>query len=160
MEGIVSKEEHLPRLQQLLREQRWAALATLGGEQQPEASMVAYVLNAARGEAYLHLSELASHTRNLLRHPQVSLVVSECDKQNGDPQQLARVSLMGRVSVFERDAEGYTEARQQYLQRLPDAEPLFGFSDFRLFRFHLETIRFVGGFAQAHSYRPEELRQE
>jgi putative heme iron utilization protein len=151
--------EHLQQLRQLLNEQRWAALATLGDEQQPEASMVAYVLDKAEGVAYLHLSELAGHTRNLLRHPRASLVISECDQGDDDPQRLARVSLSGRVVRLEKGAAGYEEAKRQYLNRLPDAGPLFDFADFQLYRFVMERARFVGGFAQAYSYRPEELRQ-
>jgi putative heme iron utilization protein len=154
----VSKTEHLPRLRQLLQQQRWAALATLDGEQRPEASMVAYVLDEERGAVYLHLSTLAGHTRNLARNPQASLVISECDKGHGDPQQLARASLFGQITVITREEEGYETAKQRYLQRLADAAPLFDFGDFRLFRFHIERIRFVGGFAQAHSYRPEALQ--
>lgn len=153
----MSKREQLPRVRRLLRDHRWAAMASLGEKQWPEASMVAYALNEACSEAYLHLSELAGHSRNLRRQPQASLVVSECDNSGGDPQQLARAMLLGRVTVFDREAEGYAEAKRRYLQALPEAEPLFDFADFRLFRFRIERIRFVGGFAQAYSYRPEEL---
>jgi putative heme iron utilization protein len=156
-EGPVSKREHLPRLRQLLRTHRWAALATLGDEAQPEASMVAYALNEERGEIYMHLSGLASHSNNLRRHPRASLVVAECDGGDNDPQQLARASLFGIVELVEKGSARYEEARQRYLARLPDAEPLFEFADFQLFSFAIERIRFVGGFAQAHSYQAAEL---
>lgn len=154
----MSKREQLPRLQQLLRQQRWAALATLNADALPEASMVAYALNETAGEIYLHLSTLAGHTRNLVQQPRASLVISENDEGMGDPQQLARATLSGHVSVFEQDADGYENARQHYLAHLPSSHPLFDFGDFRLFKFCIEKIRFVGGFAQAHSYRPEELK--
>jgi len=121
--------------------------------------MVAYTLNEAKGEVYLHLSSLAGHTRNLALHPHASLVISQNDEGAGDPQQLPRATLAGYVTVFEREMTGYEEAKQRYLERLPDAAPLFEFGDFRLLRFHIEKIRFVGGFAQAHNYRPEELKQ-
>jgi putative heme iron utilization protein len=157
-ETNLSKREHKERMRQLLLAQRWAALATLNGEHQPEASMVAYVVNESLSEVYLHLSTLAGHTRNLARQPRASLVITECDQgDNSDPQQLARASLSGSTSVIEYGSEGYDKARRHYLERLPDAEPLFDFADFRLFRFSIARLRFVGGFAQAYSYTPAEL---
>jgi len=155
----VAKSEHLPRLIALLEEHRWAALATIGMRGKPEASMVAYAVDEKRDALYLHLSQLAAHSRNLLRNPDASLVISETDGGEGDPQELARVSLFGRVTCLERDEAGYAEARLRYLHRLPTAEPLFDFADFRLFRFTIYTARFVGGFAQAHSYDAADLAE-
>lgn len=119
--------------------------------------MVAYVMSDDLSEAYLHLSTLAGHTRNLAKHPQASLVISECDQQRQDPQQLARATLSGTVFVMEPSNQAYAHARQHYLERLPDAEPLFDFADFRLFRLRINKIRYVGGFARAFSYSPVEL---
>ena len=155
----MAKSEHLPRLIALLDEHRWAALATIGMRGKPEASMVAYAVDGDMTSLFLHLSQLAAHSRNLLRNPDASLVISETDGGDGDPQQLARVSLFGRVVCLERDEPGYAEARRRYLQRLPTAEPLFDFADFRLFRFAIYTARFVGGFAQAHSYDAADLAE-
>jgi len=45
----------------------------------------------------------------------------------------------------------YESIKQTYLDRLPTAEQLFGFGDFILFQLNPESLRFVGGFAQAHS---------
>jgi len=155
----VSKSEQLERLRALLAEKRWAALATLGREGTPEGSMVAYAMSEDGGELYLHLSELASHTRNLQQQPQASLVISENDGGHGDPQQLARASLFGRVERLSPDHPGYPGARQCYLAQLPDAEPLFGFADFHLYRMTVDKLRFVGGFGQASSFTPEALHK-
>lgn len=119
--------------------------------------MVAYAMSDDLSEAYLHLSTLAGHTRNLAKHPQASLVISECDLQRQDPQQLARATLSGTVYVMEPSNQTYAHARQRYLEQLPDAEPLFDFADFRLFRLRISKIRYVGGFARAFSYSPGEL---
>jgi len=153
----MSRSEQRERLHKLLREQRWASLATLSKDGWPEASMVAYVFDETLPGVYLHLSELAAHTRNMQKCPQTSLAVSECDDGKGDPQQLARATLFGRVTPVSTEETGYAQARERYLRRLPDSEPLFSFGDFHLFRFIPETIRFVGGFAQAYTFRPEEL---
>lgn len=51
-----------------------AALATLHrGE--PAVSMVPFVLPAGRTDLVIHVSALATHTRDMQAHPQVSLLV-------------------------------------------------------------------------------------
>ncbi len=155
----VGKRDHLAQITGMLQQHRWAALATVDAGGLPAASMVAYAVDLPRGCLYLHLSGLAAHTKEILRQAAVALVLSECDTGRGDPQQLARLSLRARGAPIARDAADYESAKQCYLQQLPDAEQLFGFGDFMLFRLVIESARFVGGFGQAHSYSGEEIRQ-
>ena len=143
----------------LLKTQRWAALATLDRHGLPEGAMVAYAM-ASTDEGhglYLHLSQLASHTRNLLQNPHVALIIGEADTGNGDPQQLARLSLQGEVRVISPEDPPYTQAKGCYLARFPNAEQRFDFGDFRLFRFDWQRARWIGGFGQAYSYCPADL---
>ncbi|MFU8837804.1 MAG: pyridoxamine 5'-phosphate oxidase family protein [Thiohalomonadaceae bacterium] len=153
----MDKHAALPRLQQLFRQQRWAALATLDRHGLPEGAMVAFVMAENLQQGYLHLSHLASHTRNLLSRPEAALVISEADPGQGDPQQLARLSLQLRIHPLKPEAPEYIAARTRYLSAFPDAEMRFGFSDFQLFVFDWHSARLVGGFAQATSFRPEDL---
>lgn len=145
------------RLQRLVRERRWAALATSDAAGNPMASMVGYVPGDSAAVIYLHLSRLAAHTGNLLATGKAALVIGEDDDGNGDPQELARVTLQGSTCVVPRDSEEYRHARARYLARLPAAARLFEFPDFILFRLDVETARFVGGFAQARSFSAAEL---
>lgn len=133
----------------LLTTRRWAALATIGTDG-PFASMVAFALDRNRAAVLLHLSTLAPHTANLTVSGRAGLVVSQPDDGTGDPQTLARLSLTGAVTPVDRDDPAYPAARRRYLERLPTAEPLFAFGDFRLFSFGIARAHFVGGFARAH----------
>lgn len=142
--------EQRRRLAGLIRTHRWAALATQGKDG-PEASWVAYAWEADFSAFYLHLSRLASHTRNLLAEPLACLAITETDQAGQDPQQLARVSIQGRVVVVEREAADYRRCAERYQARLPDSVPLFEFGDFLLLRLCPVRARFVGGFAQAHT---------
>ena len=153
----MAKSEYLQQIAHTLRQHRWAALATVDETVQPLASMVAYAMDTDLNCLYLHLSGLAAHTRELRSQPTAALLISECDSGNGDPQQLARLSLRTSGEIIARDAEDYEAAKRCYLKRLPDAEQLFGFGDFMLFRLKVEGARFVGGFGRAHSYRGEEI---
>ena len=155
----MGKKERLEQLAALIREHRWAALATVDEEGMAQASMVGYACEEGLSCLYLHLSRLASHTGNLLQHGDGSLVISEVDNGSSDPQQLARVSIQGKVAVIDREAAEYPAARHRYLECLPDAEPLFAFADFILFRFTPVQLRFVGGFGQAFSYEAIDLQQ-
>lgn len=143
-------------LAELLRGQRWGALATAAADG-PLASMVAFVAEPGCSGLLLHLSRLAAHTRNLLADPRVSLVIGAPDGGEGDPQTLPRVTLSGTVEIVERDAADYATARARYLQRLPGAEPRFGFGDFGLFRLRPREARYVGGFGRAWTLGPASL---
>lgn len=151
-----AEEQH--HLIHLISSQRWAALATLA-ENGPLASMVAYVAEPGLGGFLLHLSRLAAHTCNLLQDARASLVITEPDTGEGDPQTLARVSMQGRVVSLSRDSKEFSVARTAYIHRLPASERLFGFSDFVLFRLQPIDVRYIGGFARAYTLSGEQLQE-
>lgn len=143
----------------LLRGQRWAALATTQDDGAPYVSYVAYAVEPGCGGVLLHLSRLAAHTALVLARPRVALGIAAPDSGDGDPQLLPRVSLEGSVSPIARDDPAYDAARACYLARLPTAERLFGFGDFVLLRLTVDRLRYVGGFARAHTVDGARLRE-
>jgi putative heme iron utilization protein len=145
---------------ELLGSQPWVALASCDEAGAPQASMVAVAPARDDQGLLLHLSKLAAHTRNLLRDPKASVVLSEPYHPSSDPQQLARVSFEGEVKPLTPESEGYAQSRQAYLARLPDAEPLFSFADFGLFLLIPSKGRFVGGFGRALSFEWGELFEQ
>lgn len=152
-------DNELRAIARLIGAQRWGALATINDDGAPLASMVAYVPLQGFERLFLHLSNLSQHTRNLLARSAASLVISEPDVGGRDPQTLARISLHGAVEILQRDSDAYSSARELYLQRLPDAEQLFDFSDFVLFCFSCRSAHYVGGFARAYALDLDELRR-
>ncbi|NNC92168.1 MAG: pyridoxamine 5'-phosphate oxidase [Acidimicrobiia bacterium] len=140
----------------LVRAQRWAALATLTDEG-PSASMVAYAAEPDLSSLLLFLSGLSEHTRNLVNEPRVSLVISETDSGEGDPQTLPRLSVKGAAQVVDRKSPEFEEAWRTYVTRLPAAGPRIVLGDFSLFRVAIASAHYVGGFAQAGTIPPERL---
>ena len=136
-------------LRELLLRQEVAALGTLRRDE-PFVSMVPYAL-LPDGTLVVHVSRLATHTRDMEDHPGVSVLVLAERSPEVPAQALARATLQGDAQACPPGTDGYEAARVAYLARFPDSEPLFGFADFSLFRIVPRSVRFVGGFAQAAS---------
>lgn len=145
------------RLTRLLRGQRWACLGTQCDEG-PYVSWVAFVAEEDFSALILHLSRLAKHTRNLEADPRVSLALSEADDGQGDPQQLARLTLQGMAAAVPSGHPDYERLKALYLARLPDAGMMFQFPDFSLYRFEPQRGRYVEGFASSHAVNAEKLK--
>lgn len=135
----------------LIRQARTAALSTLARRTgHPFGSMVT-VACEPDGTPVILLSGLAAHSRNLAEDPRASLLFE--DRTLGDPQQGARVTVVGRVERLEDDAV----ARRRYLTRNPDAALYAGFGDFAFFRLDVEDAHLVAGFGRAVRVRREDL---
>ena len=94
----------------------------------------------------------------LLPGAEFAALIHEGDRGDGDPLQLRRATLHGRVVPLARDTDPYLEARERYLARLPTAAVTFQLGDFALFALHVESGRYIGGFAQAVDVRAADLR--
>lgn len=151
------------RLRALLDTVPVAALGTLHrGE--PAVSMVPFVVvpQPDGGDALLiHVSALATHTRDLLEHPRASLMVmADPATAGGPPQALPRVTLQCEAAPLPRDdAPAYAAAQAAYLARFPEAELTFGLGDFQLFVLRPVSARLVAGFGRAHALVADGLQR-
>ncbi len=137
-------------LRRLLDTRPVAALATLH-RGDPAVSMVPFALRDGGGELLIHVSALATHTRDLQEHPRVSLMVmAEADAQT-PPQALPRITLQAEARVLPREGNEYESARAAYLARFPDSAVTFGLADFSLVALEPVSARLVAGFGRAHS---------
>jgi putative heme iron utilization protein len=141
--------EHSASLKDLLQRQEVAALATLH-KGEPAVSMVPYAL-LADGSLVIHVSQLATHTKDMQEHPGVGLLVLGERTAGMLAQQQPRASFHGEARRCPPEAPEYAAARAAYLARFPDSEPMFGFGDFSLFVIQPRAVRYVAGFAQAFS---------
>ena len=141
----------------LLRDQRIAALGTLH-DGAPFVSMVPFALLPQAKAFVIHVSQLASHTRDMIQDPRVSLLVVAPETPGTPPQATARITVSGTA---ERPSEGDPDqaaAREAYLERFPEAAPILALGDFSFFTIRPLSVRFVGGFAQAGTLTPEMFR--
>ncbi|MDZ4282102.1 MAG: pyridoxamine 5'-phosphate oxidase family protein [Hydrogenophaga sp.] len=134
----------------LLRTQPVAALATLH-KGAPAVSMVPFALLPDGSGFVIHVSQLATHTQDMVHNPAVALLVTAPLAAADSPLALPRASVQGHARQCAPESPGYEAARHAYLAKLPDAEPLFSFGDFSLFIIEPEAIRWVAGFGRAMS---------
>ena len=148
---------HAQALRSILQGQELAALGTLhGGE--PFVSMVPFAL-LPDATFVLHVSALAAHTRDMLAHPAVSLLVTAPRESGVSAQAVARVTVQADAAPLAEEDPRHAEARRAYLARFPQSEVTFGLGDFSLFAARPRTARFVGGFAQAKTVTADGLRK-
>ncbi len=128
-----------------------ATLATLARDGDPFASYVVTAA-AADGAPLMLLSDLAEHTKNLLRDPRASLLFVREPEPGSEAMTAMRLTLTGRA---EKDADPGDRGR--YVERHPDAARYAGFSDFSLYRFEIEAGHLVAGFGRIVALTRAEL---
>lgn len=142
----------------LLRDRSTAALATLH-EGRPLASLVPYAIHPAIDGLRLvtHVSRLSAHTRDMLAHPEVCLLISAAEDSATPPQALARVSLFARAVFVDRVHPDHDVLARAYLDRFPQAAGWFDLGDFSIVALEPTGGRFVAGFARAMNVSPADL---
>jgi putative heme iron utilization protein len=118
------------------------ALATVGAEGHPFASLVT-VAATAEGNPLLLLSDIAVHAANIKRDQRVSLLLVEPGGEAGDPLAGARLTVTGTVG--EDTDENH---RRRFLARHPEAKGYARFRDFRIYQLRVQTAHLVAGFGR------------
>lgn len=135
-------------LKAMLESQQVASLGTLH-KGEPAVSMVPLALLPKGEGVIIHVSSLASHTRDMLEHAGVSLLVIAPPAPGVTAQATPRVAIAGQARQCPPGDSTHAQARQAYLARFPESEPMFGFGDFSLFVIAPRSVRLVAGFGKA-----------
>jgi putative heme iron utilization protein len=146
-------------LRSLLQARRTAALGTLDERGNAFVSMVPFAIDATSQQLVLHVSALAAHTGNMQRTPLVSLLVCAPETAGEAVHALPRVTLEAMASTPAPDSADAASARQAYLRRFPEVEPMTALGDFRFVRLQVLGARQVAGFGAARSLPPDEVRR-
>ena len=141
----------------LLRGARSAALATIGPDGYPSASLVGLATDID-GTPVILISGLAAHTGNLAADPRASLLISPGGK--GDPLAHARLTLKVSARKIDREAPEGVRIRRRYLARQPKSALYADFPDFSFFALAIEGVSLNGGFARAYAPSPADLMSD
>jgi putative heme iron utilization protein len=145
-------------LRDLVHGQPVAALGTLH-EGQPFVSMVPFAVLPDGTGLIIHVSHLASHTKDMLHHPEVSMLVMSRLLPGDSPLSLPRVTIQGTAAACDESSALHAAAKAAYVERLPQSAEMFDFTDFQLFVVQPSLARFVGGFARATTVAADALVQ-
>ncbi|HSE57779.1 MAG TPA: pyridoxamine 5'-phosphate oxidase family protein [Nitrospiraceae bacterium] len=134
---------------QLAQQIRTAVLLTLR-QGRPFGSHAPHIFGDDWTRAYLHLSDLALHSRHLRDDPRVGLFLSEPDQPGRNPLALKRMNLQGDASPLSDLQPSYERIKQSYLERFPQSAMMFGLGDFHLSELRMHEAYLILGFGQAY----------
>lgn len=139
---------------ELLRTARSGALATLGPDGSPAASLV-LVATDMDGTPVTLISSLSGHAGNLGHDPRASLLLSRTGK--GDPLAHPRLAVQVMARWLDRDTEEGARVRHRLLRRHPKAALYIDFADFSLISLKLQRASLNGGFGRAYELDRSDL---
>jgi len=125
-------------------------LSTLTAEGKPNGSYSPFVTDE-KGNFYIFVSQLASHTQDLLANPEVSILLIQ------DEAETRQIFARQRIS-YQCDVEIVTEESSDYIPMLDALQERFGnvvellrsLPDFSLFRLQPYKGQYVKGFGKAY----------
>jgi putative heme iron utilization protein len=146
-------------LGQLLEKARTLQLATLDALGEPSISYAPFVQDDA-GNFYIFVSGLASHTQEIINHPQVAVLVIADEQEARQIFARTRATYRCAAEVVAREEAIYPPILAAMEGRFGNVVGLLrGLGDFVLFRLKPQSGRFVMGFGQAFVLAGERLRE-
>lgn len=136
-------------LRLLLASQQTVLLATANKDGLPDISYAPFVRDET-GCFYIYISQLATHTRNLLENPLASLMFIRSESETSN--------LFARErAIFNGIAEEILPQNENYVKLLDELQTNFGnvlsvlrtLNDFHLYALRPQSGRYVQGFGKA-----------
>ncbi|WP_221796742.1 HugZ family protein [Oceanobacter mangrovi] len=133
-------------------------LATVSADGLPESSYAPFI--QLDGRFYIYISELASHTQNLLVKPVASLLLIEAEQDARNLFARKRATIQVHAQVISRDAEDWQRILDQMAEQLGDMIGLVRqLTDFHLFELQPQSAGFVVGFGKAYRLEGDGLAE-
>jgi putative heme iron utilization protein len=134
---------------ELIASQQTLLLATASANSMPDISYAPFVRDKT-GIFYIYVSELASHTDNLLNNPQASILFIRPEAESRNLFVIERAVFSCRVKEIARDDEMYATRLDALQEKFGEVVGVLrSLSDFHLFALFPETGRYVAGFGRA-----------
>ena len=152
------KAEISENILSLIKSQQSLLLSTLSSSQsktakQPFASYAPYAYDLKTGELFVLLSDLASHSLNVIEHPQASVLIIEDESKSDEIFARKRVQYDVTAIDISREDRAKTIV-QDMTERLGDTVSLIAsLADFRLFALKAQGGRYVEGFGKAFTIK-------
>jgi putative heme iron utilization protein len=142
-------EDIARRYQMLLASQQTLLLSTASAAGVPDISYAPFVRDHA-GVFYIYVSEMASHTDNLLNNPQASILFIAPESESCNLFARERAVLSCRVQEISRDDAIYPDRIQSLQDKFGEVvSVLSSLSDFHLLALRPENGRYIVDFGRA-----------
>ena len=149
-------EEFTRRYHKLILSSQTLTLSTASALGVPDISYAPFVRDQA-GVFYIYVSELASHTTNLLNNPLAAILFIRSEAESRNLFARERVVLSCRVKEIMPDELIYTNQLQALQDKFGEVvSVLRSLSDFHLFALHPESGRYVFGFGKAFNINSQD----
>lgn len=133
----------------LINNQKTLTLATYSDQVGAEVSYAPYIRDGA-GAFYIYTSELASHTENLLRTKQSSIIFLREEAEMRNPFARERATFNCLVNEVPKEGQVYISMLNQFSEQFGQVvELLRTLPDFHLFALAPRSGRYVVGFGKA-----------
>jgi putative heme iron utilization protein len=137
--------------EQLLSQNLSLILATTDPDGSPLTSYSSFIVDERR-QFYIFTSQLATHTANLQRTGQASVMLIEDEAATTQIFARQRLTFQSRASLIPRDSEEGQAALADYEARFGKMVDLLkSLPDFQLFKLQPHSGSLVIGFAQAYT---------
>lgn len=134
---------------ELIAAQQTLLLSTVSVEGKPESSYAPYVRDQA-GIYYIFVSELATHTRNMLQNSLASVLFIQAEKETQNPFARKRAVFACKVCEVKRDEALYGLQLELMEQRFGETVALLSrLPDFHLLSLEPVSGKYIAGFGQA-----------
>ncbi len=134
--------EQKQKLAALLGQEHVAVIITQGGEW-PTATLQAFAETDVPDLLFIMAGE-ADKFQNLIRNPNVTVLVDNRDVGNVATFQVARVSIQGIAQEVARDGPEWEPLKAIFLKKNPFEAPFFGSEKLRMVRVKIRRISYAG----------------
>jgi len=148
---LSNQNEYKENYQQLIQSQQTLLLSTVTEQGKPESSYAPYVRDEA-GVFYIYVSELASHTKNMLQNQQASILFIQPEKECKNLFARERVIFDCSINEVQREDECYYKQMLIMKEQLGETvELLQSLPDFHLLALTPVNGKYIAGFGKAFS---------
>ncbi len=124
----------------------------------PFVTMVLFIPAPDYSAFYINVSKLTYPAQNMMMDSRVSLMLAEDEAKHPDPQQLARISIIGTAKAMEPSDPECPDVRARYIKRFPSAAQALNSEDFMMFRIVPEKARYVAALGQIHELSVQQIK--
>ena len=136
---------------------RSVLMATASADGVPDASYAPFV-RIDDNAFYVNLSELSTHTGNLLATPRVSVMFLQAENDTKQLFARKRLSFDADAELVDRDSTRWCQVMDLFADKFGDIMDLIRpLQDFKLFRIQPRRGVYVRGFAQAYPIEATQL---